>query len=47
MKRVTRKRRQALIWVKLNPNNWLVKKEVNGELLIKHKMTGNERKIPL
>lgn len=44
-KKPTRKQKEAIKAANLNPNNWLVYKNLNGELHIVHRDTGTKRKI--
>jgi hypothetical protein len=45
-KRPTKKQKMALKAARLNPENWLVTKNVQGKLHIVHRETGRERIIP-
>lgn len=42
-KRPTRKQKMLMAKVGLNPNNWLVVKNIPGSLHLEHRHTGRER----
>lgn len=42
-RRPTKKQKVTLAAFKLNPNNWLVTKNLPGELHLQHKLTGRPR----
>ncbi|MED0673165.1 hypothetical protein P4S95_23605 [Aneurinibacillus aneurinilyticus] len=46
-KRPTRKQKLAMEAVRLNPENWLVTKNLPGELHLVHRETNRERKLPV
>ncbi|MCP1355437.1 DUF6906 family protein [Aneurinibacillus migulanus] len=46
-KRPTRKQKLAMKAVRLNPENWLVTKNLPGELHLVHRETNRERKLPV
>lgn len=45
-KRPTRRQKEAIKWAGLNPNNWLVCKNLPDELHIVHRETQRLRVIP-
>lgn len=45
-KRPTRRQKDAIQWAGLNPNNWLVFKNLPDEIHIVHRQTGTKRVIP-
>jgi|HigsolmetaGSP12D_1036236.scaffolds.fasta_scaffold00847_11 hypothetical protein len=45
-KRPTRRQKQAIKWAKLNPDNWLIVKNLPDELHIVHRETGTLKIIP-
>ncbi|WCK53867.1 hypothetical protein PP175_21495 [Aneurinibacillus sp. Ricciae_BoGa-3] len=45
-KRPTRKQKEAMLLVRLNPENWLVTKNVSDKLHLVHRETDRERIIP-
>jgi hypothetical protein len=44
-KRPTRKQKLVLKAARLNPENWLVTKNLQGELHLVHRESGKERKL--
>jgi hypothetical protein len=45
-KKPTRRQKEAIRYVQLNPDNWLVVKSLPNELHIMHRETGSIRVIP-
>lgn len=45
-RRPTRRQKEAIKWAKLNPDNWLVVKNLNDVLHLVHRETGTKRVIP-
>lgn len=46
-KRPTRRQKEAVSWAGLNVNNWLVKQVADGMMVIEHRESGRERRIPI
>jgi hypothetical protein len=46
MKKITRRHRESIQWAGLNPDNWLIKKATEDEIILYHKFVGRARKIP-
>jgi len=42
-KKPTKKQKLAIAAAKLNPNNWLITKNLPGELHLQHRFTGRPR----
>ena len=44
-KNPTRRQKQSIASVRLNPENWLVCKDTPDELVLEHKISGNIKRI--
>ena len=44
-KNPTRRQKQSIASIRLNPENWLVWKETPDELVLEHKISGNIKRI--